>query len=375
MAPVSRKPRVRTRSTSRLSLVLGVVFLLTMAIGSTGASAAHLVAGPADCSSSFNPYQYTQAEVSACGYSTFSRLATRAAVAGGGSTYEYNMNGRIVRTYVPPAGFRPDSATDTQLAAYGFPPRPADPAALTVWQNEMSTWKGSAPAPSFLAETHEQADTVNSNTWAGYVIQDLSGNFFTHAEGWYTEPTIYSSRCAKTVETSWAGIGGWGNNVLAQNGTLYDSSGAANHQAWWEIVPEYSIVPIPFYGHPGYVFDASTRWLGNNAYRFWFYDYYSHTTDVFDVSDFYYQPESAEVVIERPTVNNVPTNLSNFGTWSVAAAQANGLGFDTYPPNSANSITIRHGVHMVSGTTGNDLADPSTIGSGGYFTVSQHNCN
>jgi hypothetical protein len=284
------------------------------------------------------------------------------------------MNGKTVKTYVPPAGFRPYHASNARLAEYGFPPRPASPASLAVWRTEMKSWKGSAPAPPFLMETHMKADTTYSNIWAGYVIQDLGGNFFTHAEGWYTEPTIYGSRCSHTVEVSWAGIGGYGNGVLAQNGTLYDSSGA-QHQAWWEIVPDYSIVPINFYGHPGYVFDASTRWLGNNAYRFWFYDYYSHTTDVFDVSSFRYEPESAEVVIERPTVNNVPTNLSNFGTWSVAESQANGLDFNTYPPTSANSLTIRHGVHMSSNTTGNDLADPGNIGSGGNFTVGQHNCN
>src|ERR1700716_721635 len=127
MAPFNRKSRVRTHSTRRLPLLLGVVFLLTMAIGSTGASAAHVTAGPTNCNSSFDPYRYTQAEVSACGYSTFSRLATSSRLAGGGSTYEYNMNGKIVRTYIPPAGFRPDSASDTQLAEYGFPPRPTDP--------------------------------------------------------------------------------------------------------------------------------------------------------------------------------------------------------------------------------------------------------
>jgi hypothetical protein len=373
MAQANKKSRLRMRSASRLSLLLGTVLLLTTVIGNSGVSAAHRAAGPANCNSSFDPYHYTRAAVSACGYKTFPRLATRS-LPGGGSVYEYNMNGKTVKTYVPPAGFRPYHASNARLAEYGFPPRPASPASLAVWRTEMKSWKGSAPAPPFLMETHMKADTTYSNIWAGYVIQDLGGNFFTHAEGWYTEPTIYGSRCSHTVEVSWAGIGGYGNGVLAQNGTLYDSSGA-QHQAWWEIVPDYSIVPINFYGHPGYVFDASTRWLGNNAYRFWFYDYYSHTTDVFDVSSFRYEPESAEVVIERPTVNNVPTNLSNFGTWSVAESQANGLDFNTYPPTSANSLTIRHGVHMSSNTTGNDLADPGNIGSGGNFTVGQHNCN
>ena len=49
---------------------------------------------------------------------------------------------------------------------------------------------------------------------------------------------------------------------------------------------------------------------------------------------------------------------------------ANGNGINTYNPSG-----IRHGVHMLSRTTGDDLADPSTIGSGGSFTDTQNSCN
>lgn len=369
-----RKSRLPVRPARGLPVLLGAAVLLTVGIGSSGVGATHRAGGPANCNSSFDPYSYSQAAVSACGYRTFSMLATKA-MAGGGTEHEYNMNGHMVKTYTPPKGFRPYTASNARLAEYGFPARPSNAASLARWRTEMRNWKGSAPAPRFLMETNMRSDTTYTPNWAGYVIQDLGGNFFTHAEGWYTEPTIYSSRCSHTVESSWAGIGGYNTSILAQNGTVYDSSGSANHQAWWEIVPEFAMVPINFFGHPGYLFDASTRWLGNNAYRFWFYDYKTATTDVFDISDFNYEPESAEVIIERPTVNGSYTNLSNFGTWNVAEAQANEQNFDTYPPTSGNTLTIRHGVHMSSRTDGNDLADPSNIGSGGSFTVSQHNCN
>jgi peptidase A4-like protein len=346
-----------------------------MTPAAASASTAHVAAGPADCNSSFDPYQYSQTAVDACGYTTFSRLST-AALTGGGSTVQYNVHGATVRTFVPPAGFRPETASDAQLAEYGFPPRPADSTSLAAWQAEMSRWRGSAPPPPFLAESNTSADTEYSPNWAGYVIESLPQDItiFNHAEGWYVEPSLSSSRCSSNSVVTWAGLGGWNTSGgLAQNGSGINVPGLGAHQAWWEIVPGYAIVPVNFHAHAGYLFDASTRSLGT-GYRFWFFDYYTDTSDAFDVSSTVSNTNSAEVVIERPKIGSSFSNLSNFGTLTVSESQANGNNFDSYSPNN-NSLGWRHGIHMVSGTTGDDLADPSSISSPGTFTVKQNNCN
>jgi len=62
--------------------------------------------------------------------------------------------------------------------------------------------------------------------------------------------------------------------------------------------------------------------------------------------------------------------VSNFGTLTFTYSLANGNGINTYNPSG-----IRHGVHMVSNTTGDDLADPSAFGSGGSFTGTQKSCS
>jgi hypothetical protein len=151
--------------------------------------------------------------------------------------------------------------------------------------------------------------------------------------------------------------------------TGFGVPGMGDHQAWWEIVPGYSIMPVNFFGSPFFQFDASTRWLGN-AYRFYMHDSFTNTTLAFDVSSSAYSGDSAEAIAERPKINNSLSNLSNFGTLTFSQTEANDVFFNNYSPNG-----LRHGIHMVNDSNGHDLADPSTIGSNGQFTDTQHNCN
>lgn len=100
------------------------------------------------------------------------------------------------------------------------------------------------------------------------------------------------------------------------------------------------------------------------------HDYFSGTTIAFDVSINNYDGRSAEAIAERPSVNGSLTNLSNFGTLTFSRSEANGSGLNNYSPNG-----VRHGIHMENFNNGDILADPSSIGSDGFFTVTQHHCN
>jgi hypothetical protein len=361
----------------------------TSAAASVSTAHAPAASGP-PCGSSFDPYHYQEAQVRACGYNTYPMTAV-VDLPGGGSAVQYKMKDGIASELIPPPGFRPESASAVQLDEYGFPPRPTDPALLARWQQEMSLWKGAAPPAPFLSETHARvtADTEYNNIWAGYVVTAQPGSIsaFSHAEGWYIEPSIASSRCTSTSEVTWAGLGGWvdpyNGGWLAQNGTGWGVPGLGAHQAWWEVVPANGITPVPnYYGTPGDLFDASVRVI-SGGFRFWFLNYATGVSDAFN-RPFTGSSNSlsAEVIIERPSVNGNPTNLANFQTLQVSQAEAwinantNGNTFDTFPANLNNGTGLwRHGVHMVNPSNGNDLADPSAIGSAGSFTVSQHNCN
>ncbi len=393
----------------RAVVVVPAVFsaLIATAIGAVSASAlASVQQSSAPCGVSFDPYNYTPAQVAACGYPVYpaQQTVTLAPIlsggsgsdSGSGSAVVYKMgNGVTAEQLVPPAGFRPETASAAELNEYGFPPRPSGGAALARWQEEMSKWRGSAPPAPFLtvapAHTHTQSaqsDTPSpSGNWAGYVTESTSETF-DHAEGWYYEPQRYSSVCTNPDESTWAGLGGWnsGDDVLAQNGTAIGVPGISDHQAWWEFYPYNSMVPINFSATQGALFDASVRYLGDSGgqedeYRFWFYNYANNQTDAFNayVSSvsggvIYGAPSyTAEVIIERPTVNNQLTYLLNFSSLAVSQAEANGITFDNYPQFWTNG-EIRHGVHMKNFSTGDMLADPSALGSDGSFIVTQDHC-
>jgi hypothetical protein len=383
------KGRVHRARILLVIMICALAVIATSAAASVSKAQAAAPSGP-PCHSSFDPYHYTQAQVRACGFSTYP-MSGVADLAGGGSAIEYKMNGRTVEELIPPPGFRPETATAAQLDEYGFPPRPSDRGQLARWQKEMSRWKGVAPPAPFLAQNHTRviADTEYSNIWAGYVITAQPGSIsaFSHAEGWYIEPTMASSRCSSTSEVSWAGLGGWvdpyNGGWLAQNGTGWGVPGLGAHQAWWEIVPINGITAVPnYYGTPGQEFDASTRVI-DGGFRFWFLNYATGVSDAFD-EPFTSSTNtlSAEVIIERPSVNKNPTNLANFQTFTVIQSEAwvngfvNGTFFNNFPPNLNNGTGLwRHGVHMSNPNDGNDLADPSTVSTAGGFTVAQHNCN
>jgi hypothetical protein len=312
---------------------------------------------------------------------------------GSGSAVQYNLgNGVTVQQLIPPPGFQPLTASAAELDQYGFPPRPSGGTALAQWQQEMTGWAGSGPSAPFLtaspAHTSAYSDSETDSNWAGYVAQATSP-IFTHAEAWYYEPSSGASRCSSTSESTWAGLGGWaqGDEPLAQNGTAIGVPGMSAHQAWWEFWPYNAMVSIPFYGTPGYLFDASVRYMGTSGgqedeYRFWFHNNATGKTDAFDTyvssvtqGAIYGQPSyTAEAVIERPTVNNQLTNLTNFGTLNMLESKANDVGFDTYPQFMTGGKE-RTGVHMQNPSTGNMLAEPGDISSNDHFTVTQENCN
>jgi hypothetical protein len=118
--------------------------------------------------------------------------------------------------------------------------------------------------------------------------------------------------------------------------------------------------------------DAADRDPGN-GWRFYYFDYYSGTSKAFDETAFpEYYGNSADAIAERPTINNAPSNLSNFETLQFESSQADGFSFETYSGSEGGQ---RKGVHMVNPSDGTELATPSSINNGGDFTVTQNSCN
>ena len=361
----------KSRRTLFAAMCAAVALLALVAPASTRSVAATGASPP--CNVSFNPYAYTRAAVAACGYKTFPRESVKS-LAGGGSGYYYDVNGHTVEFLVPPAGFRPATATGAQLSEYGLPPRPAAPRARARWTAEAGNFRP-APPPPFLAESHAHMSTKFSENWAGYVVTGGPGTY-NQAEVWYPEPTFYKSSCASNADTTWAGIGGYHKKTtaLGQDGTAHGIPGIGNHQAWWEVWPYNFATPVNLSGHIGYTFDAFVAWHGTARGEYSFYMHDAKTGDEQAFREYFrhYDGTSAEAITERPRMANGQFwNLSNFKTLTISKSQANGHNLSSYPPHSPPT---RRGLWMVNAALTRYLAIPGAISSGGHFTVRQQHC-
>ena len=159
-----------------------------------------------------------------------------------------------------------------------------------------------APAPPFLAETIQTADTTLSDNWSGYEVMGPSGQF-TLAQAHYDEPTFGSSRCSTNEESTWAGIGGAHlGDPLGQAGTAHNEPGLANHQAWWKVVPDVNTVAINL-TTAGHSFFASTRRI-TGGYQFFVENVATNTTQAVNAMINHYSGDSAEAIAERPTTSD-----------------------------------------------------------------------
>jgi hypothetical protein len=75
-----------------------------------------------------------------------------------------------------PAGFNPIAATATQLAEYGFPPKPTgNAAAIAEWTYVMEHSKQEAPLRTYASNSTSsltpEASGQQQGNWAGYDVQ------------------------------------------------------------------------------------------------------------------------------------------------------------------------------------------------------------
>ena len=179
----------------------------------------------------------------------------------------------------PPEGFKPMSASNSDLLKYGFPPRPdknASPKASTMWAKMMSRPHNYVPL-KFSINTdrvrHPQGATSNlptttSTNWSGAVISSppAGQTFYAISASWIV-PDAYPPQSAKSGNTFkdgtyqcsvWVGIDGWygpENTELIQMGTssravVTNGQVTQSAYAWFEWYPAYES-PIDFSVKPG----------------------------------------------------------------------------------------------------------------------------
>lgn len=337
----------------------------SMVIGSAGLLAANSssTATAASCGSLSDPYAYGITALQSCGLHVHP-LAKTVKLPGGGTGYVYNVDGGVITYRVPPTSFDPLTASDAELAYYGFPARPTDTDSLAGWERVLHTPRGAAPpflvqGPNPISRTRAGGVSALSYScpsgadcepnWSGYVA---SGTSFTLIKGSYTEETPTSSQpCSNNGITQWVGLGGFNTiNILAQDGTFNDpyQSTVPPHGAFSEVLPAGPVY-MHFFAYVGDQIAASVQRystgfefiVADNTSGF-SYGYFETTSS--------YDGSSAEAILERPSLN--PTTLLNLTQFQSPAffysILPNGNSLNTYShqqiimTNNANTYRLAH---------------------------------
>lgn len=225
--------------------------------------------------------------------------------------------------------------------------------------------------PSSSSPTPIPTPTITVTTdlnWGGYAVASDFNDpqpVVTGVSGSWIVPEIALSQ-NDTFSAIWIGIGGTFGKTLIQTGTEQDCvNSETSYFAWYELLPDYSITIPTMSVSPGDTISASIT-LSDPTTDLW-------TVSITDLSngqsfnqDFIYGSNklSAEWVVERPVINNVLSQLADFGTITfsdcTATLNSKSGNFETLPLTKI-LLTNRQKIQLV------DVSDP--IDKGPSFTI------
>lgn len=256
----------------------------------------------------------------------------------------------------PPAGFDPISASDQDLQYHGFPPRPnqtTEAKAYATWVKAMKASKtriapkleqttifhgpsnitknAKPSAEQSLSAPNGQVSNVSySSNWSGYV--DFSGATSYGSTSFYylvnnmVVPRAQQAFGACTGSwdwgSEWNGIDGWGSPDVLQAGVEFDAycalgglSRSTYYSAWYEWYPygEVRIGGFPVAAGDDIFVEV---WHTSSTQGYAYLVNYSNNQSV-EVGFTAYpgyplRGNSAEWVIERPTVGGSLATLTNY---------------------------------------------------------------
>jgi hypothetical protein len=254
----------------------------------------------------------------------------------------------------PPAGFDPLTASDQDLQYHGFPPRPnqnTEPKAYATWVKAMQhskvritptleqttifhgpaniTKNAKPSAESQAAKIGSPVSNVSySSNWSGYV--DFSGASSYGSSSYYylvntmvvpvAEQAFGACTGGWDWGSEWNGIDGWGSADVLQAGVEFDAycSGgyrSSYYSAWYEWYPYGEVRISGFPVAPGDDIFVEV-WHTSSTQGYAYLTNYNNNQSV-EVGFTAYPGyplvgNSAEWVIERPSVGGSLANLTNY---------------------------------------------------------------
>ncbi len=281
------------------------------------------------------------------------------------------VNGRI-----RPALLAPDTLSDDELVAKDYPPRPGPLSSLEA--REAWTRLVTTPAefiePRLSDAGRQFATARTSSNWSGFVFSKPAGTFRL-VIGTFTVVPLLSTvaECAtisKTEAASWVGIGGWGSSDIVQLGVDEMSncwysgtrsgyySRVNSYRTWIELLPKEPQWITSFTVKPGdqimtVAYAGDSDQTVNTAGRYGWFQFNNLTRGTYTKlsvsfpSGISLTGNSAEWVVERPTVGGQLSWLSRYGTQTFTNAYAY-TSTGVLAGTSADPVTMKAGSRVLS---------------------------
>jgi hypothetical protein len=317
------------------------------------------------------------------GLSQTSERTVTTAGAGAATVQTFSSSGGTrITTTVPPAGWSPLTATDQQLKAYGFRPRPADPGKLASWRQMYAHYRG-VVAPKFC--TTDRRNAVTSGNWSGIIA---TSSTYTEADGEWAEPSFVAVCSTQSSYSMWPGIGGYyGGSTgfkLIQAGTDTGTGSVNDLYTWIELISGAHGFPEIETNAPVSPGDTMAVWVAwdaaNQAADFEIYNVtqgWDGTLAVTAVNGVaasnFYDGGSAEVISERATSSS--GQLLQLRKPSTGYANYDNADFNdspAYNDPSLQTITMETGSNVLS--TADDLYGNRNTGFT-TWTTTWHRCS
>lgn len=272
---------------------------------------------------------------------------------------------------VPPAGFDPLTASDVEIEQWGFPPRPStsNAAAYTRWKGVAALarvtpqltftniYQGPAGKVRLASATQNSVNTT-SDVWSGDVLSGADHTFSvneTLVEGGWNIPSAAQAvgTCNSTWDYSsqWVGFDGYGSSDVLQAGSEADADCSSTlYSLWYEWYPNTETrVSSPAVRSGDFV-EVQVWYTTASPYGHAYWADYrtgaSASVGFNPPSGTTYEGNSAEWIVERPSISGSPTDLANYGAMTIVAPSAR-IGTTTYySPSSAPSGATSYNVSM-----------------------------
>ena len=299
-----------------------------------------------------------------------------------------------VMTVLTPTVIDPMSASDAEIAASGFPPRPdkqAAPGAFAAWQRAVTSH--AARVMPILRRTNVRHginrsrgvtdSAALSDNWSGYVmlngVTSYSTSSFDVVMGNWVVPTAQQAigTCgdATSYSSTWVGIDGAKSTDVLQAGTVANASCSGSitqpyYAAWYEWYPDYEVEITNFAVRAGddvYVEVWSTGAAAGHVYMI------NYSTDQTVNMAFAAPPgvslvgDTAEWIVERPGVNGSTSTLANYVQDFMTYAYVGDFAANISQPGAPASGVAAVPFQMIGNSTTDIISKPTLLGTNGIW--------